>query len=410
MKLRGIFRERGFVQRWLDFCAPYEYPESYAAFSILVAASAAINGRILINAGFKPETCPNLFVLLYGPTGARKSEALMDATVDILAGSEATHHVPILPMNSTPEALRNRLVKDSRCDPHADELECDREEHTGKARGVLISEEFTMLVGGADYQKHSADFLGKLWETPRPYETFATIAHGEQVIRNRYVVLGCCTTPDKFAEIDFSTLEGNLMRRLIVVSELGEAKEAARPRRNTMLLSALRDEFGRRLGFAAFDSTCMALSAGAVRLNDEWYVNDLRRLRKEVAGAKAARFVNSLQVHAFKLGAVIHVLEGGDPEEMSEESLRMGFALVEALLPGVLEVYQSLAPTPLGKLKARIVRAIAAAGPGGIEDARLDTGIGAEMGIDHEAVSRARRQLIAENRVHRNKEGRMVIQ
>ena len=392
-----------------DYCAPYEYPESYAAFSILVAASAAINGRLLINAGYKPETCPNLFVLLYGPTGARKSEALMDATIDMLAGCEATHHVPILPMNSTPEALRNRLVKDSRCDPHVDELECDAAGHTGKARGVLISEEFTMLVGGADYQKHAADFLGKLWETPRPYETFATIAHGEQVIRNRYVVLGCCTTPDKFANIDFATLEGNLMRRLLVVSELGEAKESPRPRRNSVLLNALRDEFGRRLGTDAFGSVCMALSEGAARLNDEWYVNDLRRLRHEVAGAKAARFVNSLQVHAFKLGAVLHVLEGGDAEEMSEESLRMGFALVEALLPGILEVYNSLAPTPLGKLKARIVRAIAAAGAGGIEEGKVDTEIGAEGGIDHEAVTRARRQLMAEHRVKRNKEGRMVI-
>jgi hypothetical protein len=152
----------------------------------------------------------------------------------------------------------------------------------------------------------------------------------------------------------------------------------------------------------------MALSEGAARLNEEWYVNDLRRLRKEVAGAKAARFVNSLQVHAFKLGAVLHMLEGGNVEEMSEESLRAGFCLVEWLLPGILEVYQSLAPTPLGKLKARIVRAVAAAGAEGIDEEGIDMGIGAESGIDHDTVARARRQLMAENRIHRTKAGRMV--
>jgi hypothetical protein len=60
-------------------------------------------------------------------------------------------------------------------------------------------------------------------------------------------------------------------------------------------------------------------------------------------------------------------------------------------------------------LKARIVRAVAAAGVEGIAEGSIDTGIGAESGIDHDTVARARRQLMVENRIRRTSEGRLVM-
>jgi hypothetical protein len=401
--IRAHIKRDGFTAAYLDYCAGFEYPECYAAFGLLVAASAAINGRITINAGYKPETMPNLYVVLYGPSGARKSEALLDAAIHLMA--EAVPETPILPMNATPEGLRHRLVADSRCSGVKNELRCENDKHHGAARGLILSEEFVSLIGGAEYQQHAARFLSKMWDTPRPFETFSTIAHGEEVIRNRYVVIGSCTTPKDFHSVNFDALEGGLLRRLLIVQSFEPTKESARPRIDYPRLRALQKVFDERLGHGAFSGDIgMSLSPAAAEANEKWYTTTLRRYRERAKGEKAGKFINSAQVHAFKIAAILELLEGGRPDIMQAESLRAAFGIVSDLLPGTFQAYEGMVPTALARLKTVVFESIAAQ-PGGVSDLDIDVQVGAEMGVEADSVARARKALLAEHKLVRGADG-----
>src|SRR5947208_2705260 len=73
-------RPGGFIDRWLQFCEPFEFPDSFAIFSLLACASAAIDRRIRVNPGNEPSPYPALYVVLYGPSGVKKGGAIKYAT------------------------------------------------------------------------------------------------------------------------------------------------------------------------------------------------------------------------------------------------------------------------------------------------------------------------------------------
>lgn len=407
--VRRAVKPGGFAEKWLEYTQDFEYPESFALFGILSIASAAVNGRILVNPGRKPETMPNTFVLLYGPSGTRKSEALMDAAFDML---NVVPEIEILPMNTTPEALRNRLVKMSMPTDAGGK---------GAARGIVISEEFSTLIGGADYQKHGAKFLSQIWETPRPFETFDTIAHGPQVIRDRYIAIGGCTTPEDFELLDLRALESGLMRRLLVVAEYQKKCRSSLPKRNDKLLAELKRTFELRFNADAFPfDVLMMLDQEARALNEEWYGDGLLKWEMAAKGSKASKFVNSLQVHAFKLAAVIEIMEGGgslrkvkdsmgnehNVMSMSAESLMSGLELVNAVTPGTLQVYETLVPTAFARLKARAFRLLAVSGV--MRDGQMDIRVGQEAGVPEEYAASARRALIREGRLKRRQKDGMI--
>jgi len=406
--IRPAVQPGGFIEKWLEYTQNFEYPESFAVFGILSIASAAINGRILVNPGHKPETMPNTFLLLYGPSGTRKSEALMDAVFDIM---NVIPEIVLLPMNTTPEALRNRLVKMS--------MPTDAG-GVGAARGIVIAEEFSTLIGGADYQKHGAKFMSQIWETPRPIETFETIAHGPQAIRDRYVVMGGCTTPEDFELLDLRALESGLMRRMLVIAEYQKKCRSPLPMRNDKLLDELRSMFKMRFNANAFPfDVGMELSPEAQELNDQWYGDGLLKWENLAKGAKASKFISSLQVHAFKLGAVIEILEGGGDwwkivdkkgkehrrMSMSADSLMAGLELINAITPGTLQVYETLVPTAFARLKARAFRLLAVSGS--MRDGLMDTRVAQEAGVEEEWAAKARKALIREGRLVR-RENEMI--
>lgn len=377
INIREAIRPDGFIADYLHFCREYEYPESYAVMALLIMAACAVDKRILINPGAKPETYTNIYCILYGPSGARKSEALLDA-LHLLG--EAMPDAPVFPMNFTMEALRGRMHKDS-------------EEHNRSA-GLIISEELSTLLGGRDYLLNNSLFLGKVWEG-RPYETFLTIAHQEQIIRDSYVVLGGCSTPEAFGDLDPRGLSAGFLRRTLFCQEYDKRQDSALPSINTTFFnSVLVPRFKDRLGVQRFEAAVMRLSAEAKEINAEWYGKEKAALSRVHRGPRESHFINTMQVHAFKLGALVHLLEGGDPNILSAESLDSGIRIVKLLTPGIFTAYSALVPTPFAKLQSVTMRIAGACD--GIADAELDEAVWKETGCTVEQAAAARLILIGQ--------------
>ena len=389
---RRLLREGGFVDSWLDYTEPFEYPARYALFALLIMAACAVDGRVLINPGSKPETKTNLYTLLYGPSGARKSEALYDA-LDLLG--EGVREAPVLPMNFTMEALRGRLAEDSM--------------QAGRAAGLVLAEELSTLLGGREYLLNNSLFLSKVWDG-RPKETFLTIAHQEQIIRNAYITLGGCSTPEAFADLDPKGLSAGFLRRVLFVVSYGPKHTNAQPDvRYGWMQGVLAPRFRAAVGPDAFPAdTMMRLDKDAAALNNEWYTREIAALRAKHPGQRESHFVNTLQVHAFKISALLHLLEGQDPEWLSAESLGSGISLCRLLLPGVFEAYAGLVPTPLAKQRAAMMR-IAGASSVALRDAELDQALWKEMGISPEQASDVRLSLLQAGMIKRRTDGKLEV-
>jgi hypothetical protein len=389
--VRGVLTGHEFVKDWLKYTEVFEYPESFAVFSLLAMTSCAVDRRVLINPGSKPETHTNSFVLLYGPSGSRKSEAVMDA-LSLLG--EAIPDAPVFPMNFTMEALRGRMAKESDDD--------------GKTSGLILSEELSTLLGGREYLLNNSLFLGKVWDC-RPRETFLTVAHDEQIIRHPYTTLGACTTPEAFGGLDPKALDAGFLRRISIVQEYGPKGESPLPPMNTAFFNnVLVPRFRERFATAALPTkgVLMRLSTEARELNETWYKTELREMRTEYAGPKENKFVNSLQVHAFKLGALLHLLDGHDPKELSARSLEYGLEMAKALLPGTFEAYNALVPSAFART-CMVIRRIVAAGP--ISMGSLDAKVKAEIGATPEQATAARQSLLNDGILEKAGVGRVKV-
>ena len=194
----------------------------------------------------------------------------------------------------------------------------------------------------------------------------------------------------------------------MIISEKQAKRESDLPLLNTRLFNTiLVPRFRDRFEQSKIDpkGVMMQLSPDAKVLNREWYHGDLRKMRKQHVGPREGHFIGTVQVHAFKIAALLHLLDGGDPQELSEASLKRGFDVVGAILPGTFEAYNALVPSFFARV-CMVVRRIASNGP--ILEGVLDAAVKAEIGATPEQAAAARMSLLSDGVLKRTN-GRIEV-
>ncbi len=373
--VRSHLEPDGFCIKWLDYCEPKEFPESYGLFSLLAVTAAAVNGRIIINPETTPSPPPNMYVLLYGPSGARKGEALRTAQSLL---EDAVPEAPILPDDFNMEALTEYLAQESA--------------EYGKCGGWVLSEEFSDLIGGADYMKRNTIFLTKLYDA-RPFQTRLTIAHDLQTIKSPYVVIGASVSTDWLDGVNPKALAGGFLRRLLIIAEFVKRQHRSSGFMDQNLYHRIRKLYRDRLGPKAFNATYMRLTPESRRVMDEWYEGPLAVLANGVP-EREGHFVSCMQAHMLKLACLINVLEGRGPEWLEVPSVSTAIGLLDAIRPGIFQVYASLVPTPYARLRAAIIRTVQGFGKTGGEPADVDRAVVRGTGVKPTEAAKTRQQMI----------------
>lgn len=368
--------EGGFLHKWLTYCEPFEFSDSYAAFSLLACASAAVNGRVIVNPSHVPTVFTNLYVLLYGPSGARKGEAMRHA-LNLL--SEAVPETPIKPDDFTMEALTSLLAQESK--------------ETGGCSGLVVQEEFSDLIGGADYALRNTKLLTRLWDC-RPVSTRLTHAHGLEHIENPYIVGLWSSAPGWIEQTDPRSLASGFLRRVLIVNELRPKRENASPKPNKLLLSELVKLMTQRLGAGAFEHADMELTEEARERMGEWYYSRVSELRRK-ADERTGHFASCMQAHMLKLAALLNLLEGRGAMRLEESSVEEAIGLLDAIVTPLFHVYASLVPTPYARLRAIVVRSVQSFGEGA-PSSEVDRAVVNAAGVKPKDASEARLHLIQE--------------
>lgn len=386
--VRPWLEKDGWCERWLRYCAPFEAPEAFSLFSVLACASAAINRRVRVNHGFKPCVYTNMYVALFAPAAGRKSDTLDEATRMLYT---ALPELPDLPddfsMSSFIDELQERSKKDD------------------KASGIIIGHELSDLLGGAEYRAENSRILTKLWDSP-PHYRRKTRLYANEVLKHVYLCLAAVSSPEWMEQLDPETLDGGMLRRILCVVEHRLKQDSADPAIDDALHSSLAKRFRSRLRPGAFGGTEMRLTPKAKEANREWYMQYIVKAR-EGRSQRECGFINSMQAHAFKLAAVMHILEGGDPVELDEVALQRGQGLVMSLVPGTFELYASLTGTPFAKLRAATIRTLRGNG-GAMVPAALDRAVRGSTGVKPREMIDVMETLLADG-VVANVGGRIVL-
>ena len=380
IEVRACIPDGGFLAGWLEYAKPFEAADSYFLFSLLAAASCAINRRVLVNPGSEPEVYTNLHVLVVGPSGARK--ASIKHAIRLLG--EAVPEAPVLPSSFSMEALCTRLAKES--------------EEIGKGAGLIVSHEFARLIGGSDYAERNLGFLCEIWDCPDVY-TRETFAHGYEELHNAYVSVLGAVQPDWLEDLETRVLKSGPLRRILGVVEYGVKHYNSHPVANTVLFNRLKDLMRARLGPGAFGPTFVRLSDEAWALKAKWYEETVQPKWKG-AGEIEGHFVSCMEAQALKLATIVAFLEGGPTDTLHVGSLRIGQALVEAIVPNLFQLYAGLVSGPFGKLRSAIRRTLMLAG-GEMGEARLDEAVMDSTGAKPGDILLAKQSLISQGRIIR---------
>lgn len=383
----------GFVEEYMRFTEPFEFPRSFALMSLLAVASCAIEGRVLVNPNTQPSPFTNLYVLLYGPSGCRKGAA-MEYAREMLA--KALPDAPMLPQSGTMQGLIDELA--------------EKTATLGRAPGMIYSEEFSDFIGGADYLQRNSQILTQLYDC-RGEWTERTRQHKRISVYNPYVVLLGASNPDWFEGINPKLLTGGFLRRLLLVVEYGPRQEAHAPRVNTVLFNRLIDQFAARFEPGSFKGALMPLTVAASEADRVWYRDVVGALRKRIRSERESHFVNTMQEHSIKLGAVLQLLErtpGMPVGELEAPMLVAGQKIVLALLPGIFQAYQSLAGTGYARLRAAVIRVVRM-NPEPMSVGAIDRAVTADVGARPRDVVEARESLMTDGILEFDQTGKMKV-
>ncbi len=198
-----------FTQDYKIYSDGDEAPLEYHLWSGLCALSACCGPRLWVDME-RFNINPNLYVLLVGPPGIRKSTA-MDAAAKLC------RHVGNIPM--APSTVTRQAMIDWMADPKE---KCKRNFKVGDkaciyTQAAIFSDEFVNLVqSGGD----PINYISMLTGIYNPIPNFddRTIGRGTKVVPYPYVTLLGCMTPEITANlIRENALSGGFSRRCIYI-------------------------------------------------------------------------------------------------------------------------------------------------------------------------------------------------
>jgi hypothetical protein len=295
---------------------------TYHLFTALVTLSSIISRRVWLKMG-QFDVFPNLYVVLVGPPGNRKTAAMrigkkvLRALEDIPFSAEAT----------TKEKLVLDMADNQRV---IDGLPEEYSDYRLYAPLTVMVTELSQFIGAG--AQHMIDFLVTVYD--QDFYDYKTKNRGESKIDGPYLNVLACTTPDWITfYLKTDVISGGFSRRAIFVFETEKGRRVAIPSvsEEAKLATDRVVEYGRRLKAV---SGPFRWDADAVDFYTNWYDNLKIPTEETIAG-----YYDSKHIQLLKIAMLLAISESTELvllREHIENALGM-LGLVEANLTRVFE-------------------------------------------------------------------------
>jgi hypothetical protein len=334
----------GWFRGYLDYTRESEAPAQFHFGAALTCISGALQRRPLIGWQGSTRLWPNIYTLLVGPTGTRKSTAIARA-LELVQTAFGTM-LNVLPSEGSPQG-------------YAGELRRRNLEGSPIADGLGVASELTAMLGRDTYK----DALGK-WLTawydndfgPTEIWSRALKGEGRYELTRPYVCFIGASNMTWLRELPESLVKAGYMPRHLTFSAAGKRHIKANPQFDEIECMALTTLLRERIVDLP---DRMVLSGDAAMYMDRWYEGRIA-MQEEAAQDDElfSAWLGRKLPHALKIACVWQLADGGPKDELQEKWMRQATRLVDWMDSGVVNVYRALGTTGEGMAADAVLRLV----------------------------------------------------
>lgn len=331
-----------------------ESPPSYHLFSGLVALSSIVSGKVWFDLGLF-SIRPNIYVILTGPPGVKKTTAMSIAKRLIRQLGDV---IPLAAECQTKEAFtqdmstysRPCVVEEGQVPNNFAPLDEAKSKFLYSPITICVTE-FSQFVGTSN-AGHMLDFLTAIYD--EEIYTNSTKGRGKDFIPMPYVTFLACTVPDWItARLKDDVISGGFSRRAIFVYESHTDLRIPIPK----VTDEMSEAWIRVVQKAKQIQTIkgpFAWGPGAEDFYCDWYIN-LPRPEDPML----SNWYNSVHIQMLKLSMLISASEweSGQPF-ISVESMQMAISLLKEIEQNIPKVFKGVGRNELFGIANKIVELV----------------------------------------------------
>ena len=328
---------KNWLKGYYEYTEQTESPDQFHMWVGLSVLSAATQRNIYIDRSY---FCiyPNLYVLLVGPPGVRKSSAMSygKSLLQKLPGIniEANKLSPQALIQSLNAAPTAGTIVPPKSPGNAPSAVLKR-----TCAGVIYSSEFSVTLGSDAHQNGLLALLTDLFDSPDTWD-YKTISRGPETLTNVYLTILGATTPDWLStSIPSDAIGGGFTSRIIFVYQDNRRKNNAYPKMTPALIK-LRDDLIHDLEEVSKVSGNMHLTKEAEQFYEEWYNAQDGKAMDERFWA----YLERKPIHLLKLAMLISLSFSNDGR-VTVAHIEMGIALLARVERRMPEAFRNVGNT-----------------------------------------------------------------
>ena len=329
-----------FLSDYRIFTSGNEAHPSYHLWCGLVALSSIVSRRVWIEQGFF-KIYPNLYVVLVGPPGNRKTTAMSICKTLLRELKE----IPFSAECITKEALVRYMAEQTRA--YTNPLTPFDKPQTYSPLTICVTE-LSQFVGSSN--ESMIDFLTTIYD--QDFYEYKTKNKGEDSIEGPYLTVLGCTTPSWItARLKDDVISGGFSRRAIFVYETGRANRIAFPE-----VTAEAKEAWTRV---VERSTKMLGLGGEFKWTAEascWYKNWYENLEIPT-DLSVCGYYESKHIQLLKLAMLISLSES---EELLLHvgALQFALAILDEMEKNLPKVFDGIGRNELNQLASQVLEIV----------------------------------------------------
>ena len=327
--------EDGFFRDYLIYTQESEAPTQFHFGAMLTCVAAAFGRRPLIGWAAVP-LYTNIYTLLVGPTGTKKSTALSKAR-ELVATA--------FPKVGTAPARVNFLPNEGSPQGYASALRRRNYEVTDISDGIVIASELKVLVGKELYKQALGEWFTDWYDNMS--DPWSRALKGEEVyeLKAPYVCFAGASNMTWLKEIPDNLIKAGYFPRHLVFTASEKRHDKASPRFDDGVRLTLATRLATSLDNLPVK---LPLSPAADAWLDGWYLAKVTKQERLEQDELFAAWLTRKLSHALKVATVWQMVDGGPRDSLHVDWLRRATRLVDWMDAGVLTVYHTLGSTSEG--------------------------------------------------------------
>jgi hypothetical protein len=338
-------QDQNFMRDYLLYSSGNEANPNYHLWSGLVTLATVISRRVWLDFGYF-KISPNLYVVLLGPPGNKKTTAMRVAKTFLhQLCKKDPNLIPFSAQCQSKENLVKELFTYKRKFTYGPNGEADTLEYTPLS--IFVTELSQFL--GTSTAGHMLDFLTTIWDGD-PYDR-STNLHGKEFIPNPFVCMLGCTTPNWITGyLKTDVITGGFSRRAIFVYEIRDGEPVPFPRLTEEQLAAYQRMIDRGTALLSVGGE-IKWDPSAKERWEQWYVHNQRNLPRD---ENLQFYFRTKWVQILKV-AMLMSLSRSNQLVLQWDSVEAAMAVLDKMEQNLPKVFQGIGRNELSAISAQVI-------------------------------------------------------